>query len=648
MKTKCLSFFLVLLGMFIHSQQFSSKKEIDSLANILKTSKSDSTKARIAFLLSDFWSYQDSTKSKHYLHLGNNLTKKNTYLKAVSHFYTGGYLFDKNPDQASQEYLTSEKIFAQFTNQEAFTFRARAWRNYGALLQRKNKEKEMLKIVLEKAIPLAEKAKDYNLLGGYYTDIGLNMMNQLLYQQAEDYLGKAEDILAKNKGKLDKILVAKIYRARNFAYLGETSKSKKLIDEIDHLLQGFPVSEFNLDNYVNKSIYYRKTNQNTQAIQVLKEGISLSEQLHNQIQKSSLEFQLYKVYNDLKQYENALKTLKTVIEESETSYLNEKAMYYYEIATTYENLQDYKNGYVWMKKFAGLQDSMAADQLKSKMAEMEIQYQSSLKEKQISKLEAEKQENALKQKNQVLINWLLGLGLASLLIVFLLGIQIYRNSKKQNAQKIHEIQQQKNIEIGQALIEGEEKERQRIARDLHDGLGGELTGIKMKLSSYQTQENAHFISEIIQKLEKSLVGLRKISQNMMPETLLRSGLETALKDLRADYSSIGIDIELQMDGLQKKLPLKYQINIYRIIQELLNNAVKHGKASHIIIQCLQNQNKILITVEDNGIGFESDSLQKFEGSGFKNIKNRVDFMSGTLDIDSISEQGTTINIEINV
>jgi signal transduction histidine kinase len=135
----------------------------------------------------------------------------------------------------------------------------------------------------------------------------------------------------------------------------------------------------------------------------------------------------------------------------------------------------------------------------------------------------------------------------------------------------------------------------------------------------------------------------------MPESLLRFGLETALKDLCESVMTEPKYIDFQSFQIQPSLPLKTQLNVYRIVQELLNNAIRHSGASHIIIQCSQNQETFFITVEDNGKGFEVDLNVRADvkGLGLANVKKRVDFMKGRLQVESVIGNGTTIHIELN-
>lgn len=196
------------------------------------------------------------------------------------------------------------------------------------------------------------------------------------------------------------------------------------------------------------------------------------------------------------------------------------------------------------------------------------------------------------------------------------------------------------------MLDAEERERQRIGRDLHDGLGGMLAGIKMNLSQQSKTDNRN-LDTVINRLDESVKELRHIARNMMPESLLKIGLEDALHDLCELLQIEDTRIEFQPINIDKNLPLAMQMHIYRIVQELLNNAIRHAKPSNIILQCSQHQNIVHITVEDDGCGFDQELIREKPGIGFSNIKNRVEYLKGNIDIESAKNEGTSINIEIN-
>ncbi|HEX7757714.1 MAG TPA: ATP-binding protein, partial [Niabella sp.] len=165
--------------------------------------------------------------------------------------------------------------------------------------------------------------------------------------------------------------------------------------------------------------------------------------------------------------------------------------------------------------------------------------------------------------------------------------------------------------------------------------------------TYQEFAQDNELNRVIGQLDNSIIELRRIARNMMPDTLLKLGLEMALKDLCEAYNTPKMEVSFQAMNIATDIPLSNQTNIYRIIQELISNAVKHAHAGRILVQCSQNGPLFLITIEDNGTGFDTAVLDTKKGLGWSNIKNRVAFLKGKLEIHSQASEGTTINIELN-
>ncbi|GAA4805201.1 hypothetical protein GCM10023231_37960 [Olivibacter ginsenosidimutans] len=245
------------------------------------------------------------------------------------------------------------------------------------------------------------------------------------------------------------------------------------------------------------------------------------------------------------------------------------------------------------------------------------------------------------------------------LLVFSLGYGIYyhkqRMAEQERKLRITQHQQQRQEEqmhYFQAMVQGQERERKRLAIDLHDRLGGLLANIKLLLSknpnSPLTPELLHQRQTALVKLDTAVNELRRIARNMMPETLLRFGLVAALRDFCEDLEHQGINIVLQTYDFSPDIDKQQQITLYRILQELINNAVKHAHAQYILVQCMQNDDKIYLTVEDDGKGFDVEKEADKKGTGFYTIKNRVAYLNGQLDIQSEPKVGTTITIEFNL
>lgn len=280
--------------------------------------------------------------------------------------------------------------------------------------------------------------------------------------------------------------------------------------------------------------------------------------------------------------------------------------------------------------------------------ELEEKYEGEKKDSQI-KL----QQSAIKQKN--FLNYLFGGAAVAVLIIGLLGYYNYANRQKIQQQRITELETQQQLTATEAVLKGEEQERTRLAKDLHDGLGGMLSGIKFSLSNVKgnlvmTPDNAQAFERSIDMLDSSIKEMRRVAHNMMPEALVKFGLDTALRDfclhitqtgvLKVNYQSIDVE------GLH--INQTTAITVYRVVQELLNNTIKHATAQNAIVQLSKAGNVLNITVEDDGKGFDKITLQEAPGIGWSNIQNRITFLSGKLDIQSEPGKGTSVFIEVPV
>jgi len=201
-----------------------------------------------------------------------------------------------------------------------------------------------------------------------------------------------------------------------------------------------------------------------------------------------------------------------------------------------------------------------------------------------------------------------------------------------------------------ALYDGQEMERQRISRELHDGLGQKLIAIKLQLESTSKQnadETKTTIDEVKVDFLRIIDEVRQISNNLAPNILNESGIDVSLKNLCESINrTTKIDIELSVFGDYSTNDPKVKFYIYRIAQEALNNAIKHSGATKIQIQLLGNTDSIILVLEDNGKGFVYDSNFCTPSNGIYNMKERARLLNGTLDIETEPLSGTTIRLKI--
>lgn len=327
-----------------------------------------------------------------------------------------------------------------------------------------------------------------------------------------------------------------------------------------------------------------------------------------------------------------------------------------DIALAMGNTKDYRE---LRRRFNLMNDTLNYNQLVLATQELETKYETAQKEQQIVALRQEKeiQQLRIRQKNS-LIGGLAVAAFAFLLLAALLWT-VFQNRRKIfgqeiliQQQKIKELEQDRQLGFADAVMQGQEKERTRLARDLHDGLGGMLSGIKQAVFSMigrslpeaATSEELH---KIIHDIDQSINELRHIARNLMPEALLRFGLKDALQDYCDHLQQSGkLSIHFQSFGMNGRVAPEAEVVLFRIAQELLNNVVRHAGASEVLVQLLRDGQRLNLTVEDNGKGFDTQNSTQSEGVGWFNIRSRINYLGGTLDLRSAPNEGCSVHLEI--
>jgi signal transduction histidine kinase len=215
-----------------------------------------------------------------------------------------------------------------------------------------------------------------------------------------------------------------------------------------------------------------------------------------------------------------------------------------------------------------------------------------------------------------------------------------------------ELEKERQLVAAKSVLQGEEAERARLAGDLHDGLGGLLSGVKLKLSFMKenaiiTSENLAHFNHALDLLDASITEMRRVAHNLMPETLMHYGLRTALNDFVKQVSPEGLPlIRYNTFGEDLRYEKELEITLYRITQELVTNAIKHAQARQIDLQLFTEKDRICIQIIDNGIGFDPERLDPSKtGKGLKNIHDRVTAFNGRFEILSQPGKGTESTIE---
>jgi signal transduction histidine kinase len=292
----------------------------------------------------------------------------------------------------------------------------------------------------------------------------------------------------------------------------------------------------------------------------------------------------------------------------------------------------------FFEKYHSIRNKYSDKSLHDSLADMEVKYETEKKELRIALLEREK----------LLYIWL-GIAAAAFLLAFI-GILFYRhrlNTQKRRLaeQQVKQLEQEKKLVAANSILDGETAERTRLARDLHDGLGGMLSVIKYNLESMENysimdgQDVVRF-DKALNMLDKSMVELRLVANNIMPKSLMLYGPRVSLEDF---CRAIPI-ARFQYMGEDTRFDKRFEVMIYRCACELINNALKHAHASEINVQLLIDNGVLVLTVQDNGVGFDPEKAAS--GAGLENIRTRVSIYNGRVKISSSPGNGTEITIEI--
>lgn len=645
----------ILLSFALQSQQvlpLNEKFYLDSLQNITKNSAVNTSKASAYFLLSNYYRNSDSLLSKKHLEIGKTFIKNDAFLTAKYDYYEGQYYLDRNKEKAAASYQKAIKVLSKLKTRESDFYQALAWYGYGVSQKDKEGYPFLVKIVLEKCIPLIKKYGNSRNLGFAYTQLAVILTYNAQLDKAQNYNAQALEILEKGYPKSPELFFTYLNTASNFCYQAKGNEAKKYLDKAEKLIIPYPESSSNSFYYYSKTLYFITKQENLQALPTIEKGLAYTKKFNQNLQAQMFYFNKYDILKKLKRYREAKDVLENILaEKSLVLDLNNRKTIYKQLSALNEEMGNAKEALVWEQRYSKLNDSLSSANVRLEINKLETKFNTAEKERKIATLNAEKNQKDLEVNKKNSYLW--GLSLVLLLVVSLLLFLfvIFRKNKKINEQRINDIRQKEELSLTRAIIDGEERERERIARDLHDGLGGMLAGVKINFSTWSSNhlhpEKDQEFYKILGKLDNSVSELRHIARNLMPESLINFGLETALNDLCEFYSRKNLDIDFQTIDIKKNLPLPIQLNIYRIVQELLANAIKHAEASSILLQCSQSTENFLITIEDNGKGFDKNIEQTTKSMGLRNLKNRVNYLKGTMEISS-DTQGTTINIELSI
>jgi len=491
--------------------------------------------------------------------------------------------------------------------------------------------------------------------------IGKKYMKSGYYQEAlESYEKALEYFTRKNDLKNIAYLnfeISQVYKART-----DPEQELKYLNQAIELNEELNDSTLMVEFMLRKIKSYETLNELDSAVMLALDAVRMCSNIND---RECLSRSLYYLGNLNKirtEYPKAIKYLLSAEEYASKNPFNEhRNRIYDELANCFERVDAYEEAYLYARKYAALNDSILNNNRIEAQYNLTNKYRTLEKEKNISELKIEQEFSEERNRQQRNAMYILTAGLFMLLALLYYIINFYRqrikaeeiiNVQQQeiSLQKIRELEDNLKISSMQSMLEGQEKERERISKDLHDSLGGLLSTIKLQFDSVKSKKKD--VGELREyksanrMLDTAVEEVRSISQNLQPGSLMKLGLIPALKDLFNRFDEeIYPEIDFQYYNIPESIPNMIALSIYRVIQELLHNTIKHAKANEILIQINTEDEELVIQFEDDGMGYDPENLKR-KGMGLENIKSRINYLKGQISTDSRQGEGTSTLIRV--
>lgn len=489
-------------------------------------------------------------------------------------------------------------------------------------------------------------------LANYYRQLDFFKDALKEYRQAIEYYKKEKQLPQLARGYLGMSAIHREAGNSNeeLSYLKKCADINKLVK--DTLLE--IVYNINLSNSFRKLQRYDKAMESTQR------AIDLSYRINNQ---EYISLNLMKI-GILRQFEGnffqAIDTLKKSEEITPTGFADQRRTIYKHLSECYSATGLYDLAYDQLHKYSILNDSMLnADKL-AVVNRLSRKYDVKKKDELIESLAKDKKvaEFSVKTQEGLLYSFLAAFIAILAAIYFIIRFYqqqisakeiIARQKEEINRQKIKELENNVKIESMYAMMTGQEAERERVAKDLHDSLGGLLSTVKLQFNALESKlqgiDNIPQYTKANHLLDSACQEVRDISRNLQPGSLLNLGLVAAIKDLiNRVNDSDQLSIDFQYYGMDEKLENSIALTVYRIVQELFHNSLKHAQGSEILIQLTREGQELIIMVEDDGVGFDVEGVKK--GMGSENILSRVNYLKGDYSVHSLKGKGTSTLITV--
>jgi two-component system NarL family sensor kinase len=647
--------FLLLILPFIAPAQ--NNHAIDSLKLLLSKAKVDTQKVNLLNKIGDLLINTKGIEGVKYANEAILQSEKIGFKKGLAQGYAnrGEMLFNTNkPDSAKSDLETAIKFYKQ-TNDLAGL--ALTYNTLGRLVRVLGKLSDAIGYFQE-AASIYEKINNQEGISDCLVFIGNNYNQMAEYDKALGMYLKAYTIRLKlnNPNKIAQTLagIGMTYRNKQLDAVDDKNfklaiqymlKARQVFIKIDHRLNIALIDKEIGVTYQFQHIYKN-------ALFYLLEAEDRFKKIDYKREQGALYKSIGRCYLALNQYAQAKayfeKGLNASIAEKYQQHIMESYEAFYDL---YKAIGNDKMSLLYHEKWMDEKDSLIKRTNFDKLADLSNKYETEKKEQQISLLN---KENTIQKLSITKQKTTIGIIAGVLLALMVFGGLLY--NRNQHKQKIV-LQQQmlrQQEHLTQAIVDAEEKERKRIASDLHDGVGQMFSAVKLNLNGlidrlkFEREEDRFLAEKTVALVDESCKEVRVISHQMMPNMLLRSGIASDVKSFIEKIDSESLKVNVEAIGFKNKLESNVEIVLYRVIQETVNNVIKHAKATELNILLNRDTSGINAVIADNGIGFNVDLKDDFAGIGLKNIVARIEYLKGTVIYKSFPNRGTSVNIWVPV
>ncbi len=495
----------------------------------------------------------------------------------------------------------------------------------------------------------AMSSKDRNVANTAYNNYIALLMRLGRYKEALYYI----DIL---KSKAKALKQNKIFAAAlcNEAAAYGAMKDYRTFDSIAAVCHKFSEQFHFKDiityNYINIGTSYSERGDTSEAVEIfskIKEDIP---QLDPDYQMGYY-LEYGKALYNTKAYKAAIDNMSRGIQLGKRMGINIEIEPVYNLARAYKAIGDHADANEYYEQYIRLKDSFQNMDVQKSISEYEVKFRTAEKDNELlnKKLIILEQSNKIDKKN----TWILLS--AVLVMVILILFFVYYKYTRQNLlmlkQDLALARQKAEINFMKAMIQGEEKERKRLGVALHNGIGSQLTAINLNLTAFQWKNNhipeINRLNDIITQIQDTAIEVRKTAHNLLPTNIADSGLYHAVKEFTHQFKNSPVAINVSKTGNLDTLNPSFALLIYRIIQELINNAIKHAAATSIDVHFKLAETLLSVSISDNGKGFD-DAATANKGMGLEQIQKQLELLNGVFKIYTQPQAGTVIYFEVDL